>query len=217
MMVETSEWTQIFKITVALIAIVNPIGGIPVFMSATHGWDQPARSKVARIVAATVLIVLGLAAFFGVGLLSFFGIGLPSFMVGGGILLLWLAISMLHAHESPIRQTPAEAVEAAERDAVGVVPLGVPLLAGPGAISSVIISSRDLGGGLYAGAKMLVPIGITALTVWVTFTAGMRIARRIGTTGINIITRLMGLTLAALAVELIAKGLLGLFPLLGGS
>lgn len=211
-----SDWAQIFKITVALIAIVNPIGAIPVFISATHGWDQQARAQVARIVAATVLIVLALAAFFGIGLLSFFGISIASFLVGGGILLLLLSISMLHARESPIRQTHEEAVEAYEREAVGVVPLGIPLLAGPGAISSVIISSKDLGGGWFSGVLMLIPILTAALVVWVTFTAGVRISKRIGTTGINIITRLMGLVLAAIAIELIAKGIVGLFPRLGG-
>lgn len=212
-----SDWTQIFKITVALIAIVNPIGGIPVFISATHDWDQPARAQVARIVAATVLIVLALAAFFGIGLLSFFGISIASFLVGGGILLLLLSISMLQARESPLRQTHEEAIEAHQREAVGVVPLGIPLLAGPGAISSVIISSKDLGGGWFGGVLMLIPIITTALVVWVTFTAGVRISQRIGTTGINIITRLMGLVLAAIAIELIAKGLIGLFPQLGSA
>lgn len=210
-----ADWTQIFKITVALIAIVNPIGGIPVFISATHGWDQNARAQVARIVAATVLIVLGLAAFFGIGLLNFFGISIASFLVGGGILLLLLAVSMLQAQESPIRQTQEEAVEAYEREAVGVVPLGIPLLAGPGAISSVIISSKELGAGWFSGILMLIPITISALIVWITFTASASITRRIGTTGINIITRLMGLILAAIAIELIAKGIIGLFPRLG--
>jgi len=207
------EWQQLFKITVALLAIVNPFGGIPVFLGAIRGWPARERARTARTVALTVFLVLMLAAFLGDRLLDFFNVSIGSFMVGGGILILLLAISMLQARESPIRQTPEEAVEVADRQAIGVVPLGVPLLAGPGAISSVIIAAHQFRhGDLLGHVLLLIPIITVTLVVWGVFLLGSRIARRLGRTGLNIVTRLMGLILAAMAVETIARGLMELFP-----
>jgi multiple antibiotic resistance protein len=210
------EWHQLFKITVALFAIVNPFGGIPIFISATHGWTPRDRARTSRTVAFTVFVVLTISAFTGDQLLDFFNISIGSFLVGGGILILLLAISMLQAKDSPIRQTPEEAVEAADREAVGVVPLGIPLLAGPGAISSVIIATHQFRhGDLLGHVLLLLPIATVAAVVWGVFLLSNRIAKRLGKTGINIVTRLMGLILAAMAVEFIARGLLELFPRFG--
>lgn len=207
------EWHQLFKITVALFAIVNPFGGIPIFISATSGWTARDRARTSRTVALTVFVVLAIAAFTGDRILDFFNISIGSFLVGGGILILLLAISMLQAKESLIRQTPEEAVEAADRQAIGVVPLGIPLLAGPGAISSVIIAAHQFRhGDLVGHMLLLIPITTVALVVWGIFLLSGRISRRLGKTGINIVTRLMGLILAAMAVEFIARGLIELFP-----
>jgi multiple antibiotic resistance protein len=206
------EWGELFKVTVALLAIVNPIGGIPVFISATAGWAAPERARTARVAAVTVSSVLLAALFLGDRLLEFFGISIASFMVGGGILILSLAMSMLQARESPLRQTPEEAQEVGDRQAVGVVPLGIPLLAGPGAISSVIIAAHRTHGSLFGHIQLVLPILFVSLLVWSVFLLSARIASRLGTTGINIATRLMGLILAAMAIEFIAKGLGDLFP-----
>lgn len=206
------EWSDLFKITVGLLAIVNPIGGIPLFISVTRGWPATERARIARTVAFTVFSVLLTTLFLGDRILEFFGISISSFQVGGGILLLLLAVSMLQARESPIRQTPEEAEEAADRQAVGVVPLGIPLLAGPGAISSVIIASHQAHGGLIGQLRLAIPVLLISLLVWGVFLLAVRISNRLGTTGINIATRLMGLILAAMAVEFIAKGLTELFP-----
>jgi len=211
-----NEWHQLFKITIALFAIVNPFGGIPIFISATSGWAARDRARTSRTVAFTVFSVLAIAAFTGDRILDFFNISIGSFLVGGGILILLLAISMLQAKESLIRQTPEEAVEAADREAVGVVPLGIPLLAGPGAISSVIIAAHQFRhGDLVGHVMLLIPITVVAVVVWGIFLLAGRISRRLGKTGINIVTRLMGLILAAMAVEFIARGLFELFPKLG--
>src|SRR6185436_3162658 len=185
-----SEWTDLLKLTVALLAIVDPIASIPVFLTTTDGEPHEQRARIARIVAITVFCVLAVAALVGTEILHFFGISIPSFLMGGGLVLMMMAISMLQAKESRIRQTPDEAEEAAERHAVAVVPLGIPLLAGPGAISTMII----------------------AVTVWATLVAAARISKRLGRTGMNIITRVMGLIIAAIAVEYIYRGLIELFP-----
>jgi multiple antibiotic resistance protein len=206
-----SEWAYLVKISIALFAIVNPIGGLSVFISATESWSEAERARTARIVALTVFCVLTLAALLGDILLAFFGIGIPSFQVGGGILLLLMAISMLQAKHGFVRQTPEEEQAAAQKEGLAVVPLSIPLLAGPGAISSMIISAEQ-SGTLWGHIILVVPVTAVALLVWGIFSLATPIAGRLGTIGINIITRLMGLILAAMAVEFMARGLAQLFP-----
>lgn len=206
-----NEIADLFKLTIALLAIVDPIAGIPMFLTATAGDTQASRRRTAQVVAITVFCVLGVSALIGTEILRFFGISIPSFLIGGGILLLMLAISMLQAQDSRIRQTPDEAEEAAEKDAVAVVPLGIPLLAGPGAISTMIIATHKAPG-FFHNFYLLIPAAIIALSVWATFAAATRISDRLGKTGMNIITRVMGLIIAALAVEYIYRGLVELFP-----
>ena len=115
------EWTDLIKLTVALLAIVDPIASIPIFLGTTTGYTQAERQRVTQVVGITVFCVLGVAGLIGTQVLRFFGISIPSFLIAGGILLLLMAIAMLQAHKSDIRQTPDEAAEAAERDAVAVV------------------------------------------------------------------------------------------------
>jgi multiple antibiotic resistance protein len=207
------DWAYLFKIGIALFAIVNPIGSVPIFISATDGWEQKQKLRTANVVALTVFLVLGASALFGEGILDFFSISIPSFQVGGGILILLIAINMLHAKQSHSKQTPEEAKTMEERDVIAIVPLSIPLLAGPGAISSMIIAAQDsatLGGQL----SLLLPISVVAMLIWLTLQLSGYIAGKLGTIGINIVTRLMGLILAAMAVEFIAHGLSGLFPAL---
>jgi multiple antibiotic resistance protein len=207
------DWAYLFKIGIALFAIVNPIGSVPIFISATDGWEQKQKMRTANVVAVTVFLVLGASALFGEGILDFFSISIPSFQVGGGILILLIAINMLHAKQSHSKQTPEEAKTMEERDVIAIVPLSIPLLAGPGAISSMIIAAQDsttLGGQL----SLLLPISVVAMLIWLTLQLSGYIAGKLGTIGINIVTRLMGLILAAMAVEFIAHGMSGLFPVL---
>ena len=209
------EWAYLFKIGIALFAIVNPIGSVPIFISATDGWNRQQKLRTANVVALTVFLVLAASALFGEGILAFFSISIPSFQVGGGILILLIAINMLHAKQSHSKQTPEEAKTMEERDVIAIVPLSIPLLAGPGAISSMIIAAQDsttLGGQL----SLLLPISVVAMLIWLTLQLSGYIAGKLGTIGINIVTRLMGLILAAMAVEFIAHGMSGLFPVLHG-
>lgn len=208
-----TDWGTLFKTGVALFAIVNPIGSISVFITATHGSSAAQRARIVRMVALTVFLVLTTSVLIGDRILEFFGISIPSFQTGGGILLLLMAISMMHARQSGIRQTEEEAQAAAEREATAIVPLSIPLLAGPGAISSMIIAAQQ-SGSLLGHVQLLVPVAAVALLAWGMLRLSVPIANRLGTIGINIFTRLMGLILAAMAVEFIAHGLVGLFPAL---
>ncbi len=205
------QWTDLIKLTVALLAIVDPVASIPVFLSTTTGYTQVERRRVTQVVAVTVFCVLAVAALIGTQVLRFFGISIPSFLIAGGILLLLMAISMLQAKESGIRQTPDEAEEAAEKDAVAVVPLGIPLLAGPGAISTMIIATHH-SERIFGHFILLIPAALVGIAVWATFATATRISARLGKTGMNIITRVMGLIIAAIGVEYIYRGMIELFP-----
>ena len=208
------DWAYLFKIGIALFAIVNPIGSVPIFISATDGWNRKEKSRTANVVAMTVFLVLLTSALFGDGILGFFSITIPSFQVGGGILILLIAINMLHAKQSHSKQTPEEAKTLEERDVIAIVPLSIPLLAGPGAIGSMIIAAQQ--SKTFVGhISLVIPIFVVATLIWVTLQLSGYIADKLGTIGINIVTRLMGLILAAMAVEFIAHGLIGLFPALG--
>lgn len=206
-----TDMSDLFKIGLALFAIVNPIGSVPVFITTTDGSSLAQRAHIAGIVSVTVFTVLSLAALMGDRLLAFFSISIPSFQVGGGILLLLMAVSMMHARQSGVRQTPEELQAAIEHEAIGVVPIGIPLLAGPGAISSVIIAAQQ-SQGVFGHLELILPIAVISSAVYGILRLSTRIANRLGTIGINIITRLMGLILAAMAVEFMAHGIAGLFP-----
>ena len=203
---------ELVKAALALFAIVDPVGVIPLFLMATQGYTLAQSRSAARIAALTVLGVLTLFTFLGEPLLLFLGIRLAAFSVAGGLLLLLLALSMVQAHVSPQRQTEDEAVEAEEKDAVGVVPLGVPLLAGPGAITHMIVAAGATKGEILHQTALLIPVALVALSVWLAFRAAPAIVRRLGKTGIHVVTRLMGLIIAAISVEMIAGGLGKLFP-----
>ncbi len=200
------------KSAFALFAIVDPIGVIPLFLLATQGYTLGQSRAAARLAAITVFGVLTLFTFAGQFMLDFFGIRLAAFSVAGGLLLLLLALSMVQARVSPQRQTHDEAMEAEEKDAVGVVPLGVPLLAGPGAITHMIIAAGATRDTVLNQSALLIPVALVALSVWLSFRAAPAIARRLGKTGIHVVTRLMGLIIAAISVEMMATGLGQLFP-----
>lgn len=206
-----TEYAYLLKVAIALIAIVNPIGCLPIFISATSGWSQAERAKTARTVAMTVMIVLCVSAFIGDKILDFFGITIPSFQVGGGILLLLISISMMHGKQGGTRQTAEEAQDMAEREVIAIVPLSIPLLAGPGAISSMILTAQQHPG-IWGHVSLIFPVALIALFIWGLLQLADGITHYLGTIGINIVTRLMGLILAAMAVEFIAHGLSGLFP-----
>jgi len=202
----------LFQAALTLFAIVDPVGVIPIFLLATRGFTRTQSHRAAWVSAMTVWLVLVLFTFLGEPILKFFAIRIEAFSVAGGLLLLMLALSMLQAHVSPLKQTPDEAMEAEEKDAIGVVPLGIPLLAGPGAITHVIVAAGAAPGDIVHQAALLIPVSLVALSVWISFWAAPSIAKRLGKTGIHVVTRLMGLIIAAISIEMIARGLAGLFP-----
>ena len=212
---ETGSFNEYLKFFIALLGIVNPVGILPIFINMTASQDAATRNRNGTLAALSMGIILLLVLVSGEAILRFFSISVDSFRVGGGILILLMAISMLNAKVSNVKQTREEELDSAERDSVAVVPLGTPLLAGPGAISTVILYAQRHplpAHTLSLAAAILILAVLTALL----FRLAPTINGLLGRTGINIVTRLMGLIMAAMGVEFIANGLRHLFPVLGG-
>ena len=201
---------EYLRFTVTLAAVVDPFLAVPFFLSFSASQDPATRHRLARTVALTVLVVLTISAFVGESLLSVIGASLSAFRVGGGLVLLLMALAMLNAQAGGVRQSRAEAAELEEGELRGVVPLAIPLLAGPGAISTTIIAAE--GGRLLHQLAVVACVSVVCLVVWLTLRAAPRVAARMGTTGMNIATRILGLLLAAMAVQTMAVGLRALFP-----
>ena len=209
---------DVLKPLIALLAIVNPIGVVPFFIHFTQDFTEEQRRRTIRVSAFSAFVVIATSALAGLQIIQFFGISLASFQVGGGVLLLISAIQMLNAQPAEARKEDvSEGSSKVDAGAsIAVVPLTIPLLTGPATISTMVIyaeKTRD-----WWQLAILVGYGVVvALATYAVFSASGRIARALGQTGIDIMTRLMGLILAALAVELLADGLQKLFPLLANS
>ncbi len=209
-----------FKPLITLMAIVNPLACVPFFIHYTEGFSRAQRQRTILVSSLTVFIVIAASALLGLQILEFFGISLASFQVGGGMLLLTSALSMLNAQPAEARANADEVHDAEAKAAVGasiaVVPLAIPLLTGPATMSTVVIYAEKAKTLLQLGS--LVGYGVViALATVLCFSMAAPIARVLGKTGINVMTRLMGLILAALAVEVMTDGLHKLFPVLAGS
>ena len=208
---------DLLKPLIALLAIVNPIGVVPFFIHFTQAFSREQRRQTIRVTSFTVFVVVAVSALAGLKILEFFGISLASFQVGGGTLLLISSLAMLNAQ--PAESKPGDLSESQEKiDAgasIAVVPLAIPLLTGPATISTVVIYAEKTRHIWELAA--LVGYGLViGLVTYAALSASGRIAQVLGRTGINVMTRLMGLMLAAMAVELLADGLLKLFPVLAG-
>jgi len=203
------------KPLVTLLAIVNPLAIVPFFIHYTQGFSRKQRQRTVWVAAFSSFAVIATCALIGLQILGFFGISLASFQVGGGLLLLTAALSMLNAQPAEAKVTQGEVDDASARASIAVVPLTIPLLTGPATMSTVVIYADQAATLLQHAA--LVGYGVViAVATAVCFTLAEPIARFFGQTGINVMTRLMGLILAALAVEVMANGLTQLFPALAG-
>ena len=200
-------------VVASVFAIVDPIGALPFVVALSQGFEEADREIVLRQAAAVVGVLLGLFALFGQFLFAAFGFTLAAFEIAGGILLFIVAYEMLNGETGRTRLTPADREEAlSRRDEVSIVPLGIPLLAGPGAISTVMIYEGRAGGDPWAIVSTFVAIGITAVATVLILRYGQRIVRLLGRVGIMALTRVMGLLLAAVAVQFILYGILAAFP-----
>jgi multiple antibiotic resistance protein len=211
MMSSLPNWAEQIKYLIGIFAILNPFGTIPIYLSLMEDRRPEEMHRTALKASIAVAVILTLAVWAGDALLSFFGIGIPSFRIGGGLLLLTIAIAMFDARISPARHTDAEQVEAEAKNDISVVPLAIPLLAGPGSISLTIVDAHQAGS-MVEKLALSAGILVVAAIVWIVLRMAEPIGERLGTGGLNIATRVMGLILAAMAVQFIADGMLELFP-----
>jgi len=186
--------------------LVDPFAVVPMFLSMTFDVPESTRRQMARRSAWTCAIVLCVFAAAGSLIFKAFGITLPAFKIAGGIILLLIGLDMLQARQSATKSTAEEQQEGAEKADASIIPLGMPMLAGPGAISTVMV----LVGGAHSIWQHTVVYGVILLTSYVSYwvlSGADRVRRYLGNTGIRIMTRLMGLLLVALAVQFVANGL----------
>ncbi len=205
------------KPLITLVAIVNPLAIIPFFIHYTQGFSDAQRRDTIRTASFSAFCVISACALLGLQVLYFFNISLQSFQVGGGLLLLISAMNMLNARPAEDRPSAATLEAGVEKAAMGnsiaVVPLTIPLLTGPAAMSTVVIYA-DQAKDIWQHLALIGYGVVVALATAICFSLAQPIARVLGRTGINVMTRLMGLILAALAVEVMAGGLTKMFPVL---
>lgn len=189
----------------SLFSIVDPIGVVPVYLALVGAEPRPEQRRTAARAALTATIVLSLFAATGTSIFHFFGITIPAFKVAGGILLFSMALEMLRAHVSQVKSTPEETNEAQAKDDVAIVPIGIPLISGPGSIATVIMWSaraHGMGEKIALLVSIFLVTGITLLTLMF----APRVVRVFGRTGIHVVTRIMGLILAATAAQFVIDG-----------
>jgi multiple antibiotic resistance protein len=205
-----NDWASLVQFAAvalsSILFLVDPIAIVPVFLGMTAGTDIDHRRRMAKRAAITCVAVL--CAFAAAGKLIFraFGITLPAFQVAGGLILLLIGLDMVQARRSGTKQAPGEVEEAVEKDDIGIIPLGMPMLAGPGAISTVMVLIGNARTPMRVGA-VFAAIGLTALASYFVLAGADKVRRHVSETAIHILTRIMGMLLTAIAVQFIVTGL----------
>lgn len=195
----------------SIFSIVDPFTAVPVFLALVGTQPRPAQARTALRASATCFVVLSVFGVAGTFLFRFFGITLPAFKIAGGIILFAVGFEMMRAKRSDTRATNEEALEAETKEDVGLIPLGLPLLSGPGAIATVMVlvgKAKDVPEKL----TLLGAVALVSLIAFLTLRSASMVARVLGKTGINVIGRVMGLILAAVAMQFVLDGLHEAFP-----
>lgn len=199
------------KKTIALLVLVGPVSMIPIFLAATEGLDLRSKFRFARTIGMSVTLALLVATFMGMPVMGLLGVSFGAMQVGGGIIVLLLAIAMVLGKESTFKGSPSVTTEYDVRVAA-IVPLAIPLLAGPAAFSYVMGNSAWHS---YADLiHVVAPVLIVGAACWVTFHLASEAEKKIRQSTLDVVERVGGFILAAMAVEMMSTGLRGLFPLL---
>jgi multiple antibiotic resistance protein len=197
---------ELFLIFTSIVFIVDPLTAVPTFLAMTARDTLETRRLMARRGAWTCAITLTAFALGGSLIFRLFGITIGAFKIAGGVLIGLNALDMVQARRSQQKETAVEKAEGIEKEDVGIMPLGVPMLAGPGAISTVMVLA-GAAKSIAATVAVYAAIALTAVLCYLTLAAATRLERRLGQTGMRILTRLMGLVLCAIAVQFIIDGI----------
>jgi len=210
--------TEIIKIILAFLVLINPFSALTLFLDLTRGYSMMNRRKVARIACLTIFITISFFTVVGETLLKALGISIGSFQLAGGILVFLIALNMMNGEGNPVKPDQENfdvdhVQDAPPTAAAAVVPLAIPMMIGPGGISTVIIYSSQVSGILQISAILIAGLLISIFCYLALMAAG-RISRLLGDTGLNIMSRIMGMLLAAVSIEIIVNALRSLFPVL---
>lgn len=196
-----------FKFVAALLALLNPLYGIPIFLSMTAGYSSAERQRTALIAASAVTVTGVVAVVIGEEVLGIFGIDIPAFRIAGGIIIFGIGLAMLQAHEPAAGDAKAAAEGHARTGNIAVVPLAIPLTIGPGAIATAIVFAHQLDDASEIVTLVPVVLGVCFL-VWLGLRFAGPIAAFLGDTVISVITRVMAIILAAVAIEMVITGII---------
>ena len=204
-------FSETMKFMVAMIIMMNPLGSLSIFIDLTRKEFPTEQRKLALRASIAILIIMLVTLWTGENLLDFLGITIPSFRFAGGIILLLMGLSMLQSRESAVSHTIEDDVAAKERDSIAVVPLALPVIIGPGAISTLIIVAGDYP---QVANKLIMSLICVVLTLimGVMLYYATPIAKLVGTSVIKVVTRIMGMIVMAIAAGMLADGLMGLLP-----
>lgn len=205
--------SDLMKFAITLISIINPLGAIPVFLGFSKNHKNLNIKKVSYTTATAVTTTLLVSLFFGQAVLNFFGISIASFTIGGGLLLFTMAFSMISAHQSNAKINTEEIRSIDFEREIGIIPLAIPLLSGPGAISTSIIYSKNFSH-LTHWIGAIVVIFVIGLIIKIILSYADKIGDRLGQIGLNVMTRIMGLILLSMSIEMIAGGIKEIMPIL---
>lgn len=209
-----TEITFYMHIFITLFSLLNPLGLIPIFLAITTDANAIEKKAIIKKTTIAVAIILLLSAYLGSYILEFFGININSFRIAGGILLLLMAVHMLQAKNPPSKTNATEQNEAMEKEDVSIVPLAIPLAAGPGSISTVILFASNMHS-VFDKTALGIVIILASITLWPILALSKPIGNSLGTTGLNVATRVMGLIIAAISVQFIIEGILAFVKING--
>ena len=208
---EHLDFSLYLKFFIGLVAIINPLGLLPVFVSLTSHQSSQERMKTNTTANIAVMVILWVSMFGGQVILDVFGISIASFRIAGGSLITLIAWSMLQGKLGEVKHNKEEKGESIAKESNAVVPLALPLMAGPGAISSTIVYSSQFHTPSQLFGLSLVVV-VFSLFSWLVFRAAPLLFRVMGKTGINVVTRIMGLIMMSLGIEIMVAGLKHMFP-----
>jgi multiple antibiotic resistance protein len=199
----------------AMFAIMNPIGSVAIFMGMVTDRTEAERRSIAIRSAIAIAVILVGTVWAGEFVLGLFGVGIPSLQAAGGVMIVLIAFSMLQSSQSPIHNSKGGAEAAAAKQDIAVVPLAMPMVAGPGAIVTVILNTHQHRG-IESNLEMSAVCVVMAVLIGACFLAAGLIARVLGGKGMDILTKFMGLVLLSIAIGMLASGIKGLLPGLAG-